>query len=222
MEIKSYINILIFLIAIIIFYYAVNYGYIKKRIEAFNDIKLPESENIESYDIKELKKIVDEQTHIIDTQSNIINDYINKKEKSDKKYYVNEIKPDEDFENYFKQLQEDNDKKVKNTLNDDTDYDILNHYKSNLNIVKTYLEDPITRGSNIYESEQYSKLLEIGNIKLDNGVKLPHPSDWSINIDMQDKLKKGQTIEQEYYNTSINLPERTLQSIKTSVHEKQS
>lgn len=221
MDIKAYINILIFLISIIIIYYAVNYGNIKTRIEALNDIKLPESENIESYDMRELKKIVDEQTNIIDKQSHIINDYITKKEKSDKKYYLNEIKPDEDFENYFKQLQEENDKTVNNTLNEDTDYDILNHYKAHLNIVKTYLEDPVTRGSNIYESEQYSKLLEIGNIKLDNGVKLPHPSDWSINIDMQDKLIKGKIIEQEYYNTITNLPEKTLKSIKTSVHDKQ-
>ena len=221
MDIKTYINILIFLISIIIIYYAVNYGNIKTRIEALSNIKLPESENIESYDMRELKKIVDEQTNIIDKQSHIINDYITKKEKSDKKYYVNEIKPDEDFEIYFKQLQEENDKTVNNTLNEDTDYDILNHYKSNLNIVKTYLEDPVTRGSNIYESEQYSKLLDIGNIKLDNGVKLPHPSDWSINIDMQDKLIKGKTIEQEFYNTTINLPEKTLKSIKTSVHDKQ-
>jgi len=219
MDIKTYINILIFLISIIIIYYAVNYGNIKTRIEALSDIKLPESENIESYDMRELKKIVDEQTHIIDEQKHIINDYITKKEKSEKKYYLNEIKPDEDFENYFKQLQEENDKTINNTLSDDNDFDILNHYKSNLNIVKTYLEDPITRGSNIYESEQYSKLLEIGNIKLDNGVKLPHPSDWSINIDMQDKLKKDKTIEQEFYNTITNLPEKTLHSIKTSVHD---
>ena len=221
MEVKSYINILIFLISIIIIYYAVNYGNIKTRIEALSDIKLPESANIESYDMRELKKIVDEQTNIIDKQTNIINDYISKKEKSDKKYYVNEIKPDEDFENYFKQLQEENDKTVNNTLPEDTDYDILNHYKTNLNIVKTYLEDPVTRGSNIYESEQYSKLLEIGNIKLDNGVKLPHPSDWSINIDIQDKLKKDENvkIEQEYYNITTNLPEKTLNSIKTSIHD---
>ena len=194
MEIKSYINILIFLISIIIIYYAVNYGNIKTRIEALNDIKLPESVNIESYDMKELKKIVDDQTHIIDQQTHIINDYITKKEKDEKKYYVNEIKPDEDFEMYFKQLQEENDKTIDNTFKNDTDYDILNHYKSNLNIVKTYLEDPVTRGSNIYNSEQYSKLLEIGNIKLDNGVKLPHPSDWSINIEMEDKLKNGEKI----------------------------
>ena len=190
MEIKSYINILIFLIAIIIIYYAVNYGNIKSHIEAFNEIKLPKSTNIESYDMTKLKKIVDDQTHIIDEQSHIINDYIHKKEKNDKKYYVNEIKPDEDFEMYFKQIQEENDKTVNNTLIDDTEYDILNHYKSNLNIVKTYLEDPITRGFNIYNSEQYSKLLEIGNIKLDNGIELPHPTHWSINIDMEDKLKK--------------------------------
>jgi hypothetical protein len=190
MEIKTYINILIILIAVIIFYYAVNYGYIKTRVEAFNQIKLPETKNIESYDMRELKKVVDEQNNIIDKQSHIINDYINKKNKEDKKYYINEIKPDEDFELYFKQIQEENDKMVDKTLGNDTDYDVLNHYKSNLNLVKTYLEDPITRGSNIYDSEQYSKLLEIGNIKLDNGVKLPHPDKWSINIDIQNNSSK--------------------------------
>lgn len=203
---------------IIIFYYAVNYGNIKTRIEAFNQIKLPDTTNLESYDMRELKKIVNEQNDIIDKQSHLINDYINKKEKQEKKYYVNEIKPDEDFELYFKQIQEDNDKLIDKTLDKDIDYDILNHYKSHLKVVKTYLEDPITRGSNIYNSEQYSKVLEVGNIKLDNGVKLPHPDNWSINIDIQDKLKKGQSIQQEYYNTLTSLPEMTLEKISTSVH----
>ena len=35
------------------------------------------------------------------------------------------------------------------------------------------------RGSNIYESEQYSKLLEIGNIKIDDSTKLPNPMYYS-------------------------------------------
>jgi len=217
MEIKSYINILIILIVIIITYYAINYGNIINRMEALNTIKIPKYDNIESYDIKQLRNVVKEQNKIITTQSELINDYINKNEK---KYYKNEIKPDDNFENYFKELQIENDKIIENNKNSDEDFDILNHYKKNLKFVKTYLEDPITRGSNIYESELHSKLLEVGNIKLDNGYKLPHPTNYSINISLEDKRKRGENqIEEEYYNTSEN-PDRTQLDISTTIHPK--
>jgi len=187
MEIKSYINILIILIVIIITYYAINYGNIINKIEALNTIKIPQYDNIESYDIKQLRNVVKEQNSIITKQSQLINDYINKNEK---KFYRNEIKPDDNFENYFKELQLENDKIIQKNQKSDEDVDILNHYKKHLNIVKTYLEDPITRGSNIYESELHSKVLEIGNIKLDNGNKLPNPTNYSINISLEDKRKR--------------------------------
>ena len=81
MEIKSYINILIILIVIIITYYAINYGNIINKMEALNTIKIPKYDNIDSYDIKQLKTIVHEQNDIITKQSEIINDYINKNKK---------------------------------------------------------------------------------------------------------------------------------------------
>jgi hypothetical protein len=218
MEIKSYINILIILIVVIITYYAINYGNIVNRMEALNSIKIPKYDNIESYDLKQLRNVVKEQNEIITKQSELINDYINKNEK---KFYKNEIKPDEDFEMYFKELQKENDELIDKNKNYDEDFDILNHYKKNLKIVKTYLEDPITRGSNIYESELHSKVLEVGNIKLDNGYKLPHPTNYSINISLNDKWKKGETQKaEEYFNTSEN-PDRTLSNISTTVHPKQ-
>ena len=213
MEIKSYINILIILIVIIITYYAINYGNIINKMEALNTIKIPKYDNIDSYDIKQLKNIVHEQNDVITKQSEIINNYINKNEK---KFYRNEIKPDEDFENYFKQLQHENDKIIEAQDKND-DIDILSHYKKHLNIVKTYLEDPVTRGSNIYESELYSKLLDVGNIKLTNGYKLPHPNNYSINIALEDKWKKGEKQKDEdYYNTSQE-PDRNLMNVKTTL-----
>jgi len=186
MDIKIYINILIVLISIVIVYYAINYGNIKAKSEAFTQIKLPNND-IDIYEIRELKKIVDNQNHIINNQKNIIDDYITKKNIDNNKFYRNEIKPEEDVEEYFKKIQEENDKEIKKNIMDDID--ILDYYKSHLEVVKSYLEDPVTRGSNIYESEQYSKLLEVGNINLNNGVKLPHPNYWSINIDLQNKQK---------------------------------
>ena len=51
-------------------------------------------------------------------------------------------------------------------------------YKFKINIVKTYLEDPITRGANIYGSEQYAKLDDIGQINLDDNSLLPKASNF--------------------------------------------
>jgi hypothetical protein len=63
-------------------------------------------------------------------------------------------------------------------------------------------------------------LLEVGNIKLDNGYKLPHPTNYSINISLEDKRKRGENqIEEEYYNTSEN-PDRTQLDISTTIHPK--
>ena len=52
------------------------------------------------------------------------------------------------------------------------------YYKLKINIVKTYLEDPLTRGANIYSSEQYAKLDDIGEIKLDDNALLPKASNF--------------------------------------------
>ena len=72
-------------------------------------------------------------------------------------------------------------KKTDTNLNED----ILEQNKKSLNIIKRYLEDPVMRGHNIYESEQYSKLMEIGNIQVDNPETVPKPLFWSKNINKQ-------------------------------------
>ena len=74
----------------------------------------------------------------------------------------------EDIEKYFKEMQENYDKIIRNNQHIEEESDITEKYK--INIVKRYLEDPIMRGSNIYDSEQYSRLLDIGNIKIDEKV----------------------------------------------------
>ena len=50
------------------------------------------------------------------------------------------------------------------------------NFNFKINIVKTYLEDPLMRGSNVFDSEQYSRLFDIGEIKLDNNSKIPKPT----------------------------------------------
>lgn len=52
------------------------------------------------------------------------------------------------------------------------------YYNLKINIVKSYLEDPIMRGANIYNSEQYTRLDDIGEIKLDDNALLPKPSNF--------------------------------------------
>ena len=52
------------------------------------------------------------------------------------------------------------------------------YYNFKINIVKSYLEDPIMRGANVYNSEQYTRLGDIGEIKLDDNTLLPKPSNF--------------------------------------------
>jgi hypothetical protein len=61
-----------------------------------------------------------------------------------------------------------------------TKYDTYtdDYYGLKINIVKTYLEDPVVRGGNIYNSEQYAKLDDVGQINLTNNSLLPKPSNF--------------------------------------------
>lgn len=90
-----------------------------------------------------------------------------------KEAFKNIKKPD--FILYDEMIALNNDKKEKKskyiTYEDD-------FYKLKINIVKTYLEDPITRGANIYASEQYAKIDDIGQINLDDNSLLPKASNF--------------------------------------------
>jgi len=184
MQIKTYIIITMFLIVFIITYHANIFGKHKEFFDAKTGIIKPNNANIDNLDVKQLKTLVTEQNNIINKQTEVINKYIEKTEKNNNKFIENIIKPNEDIDNYFKNIREDNDKIIKNNQRHDESVDISEQYKNKIKIVKTYLEDPIMRGSNIYESEQYSKLLEIGNIIIDDKVNPPHASHWSKNINL--------------------------------------
>lgn len=68
----------------------------------------------------------------------------------------------------------------------DMDVDYEKYYKTKIEYVKSYLEDPATRGYNIYESEQFSKLLDIGNIKVNDKVEpLPYPTNYARSIELK-------------------------------------
>jgi hypothetical protein len=185
MEPKTYIILLMFIILIIIAYNANIFGQKKEIFDAHNKIIKPDNTNIDNLDVKQLKKLVSEQNMLINKQTELINNYVDKIEKNRTKYIQNIIKPQEDIENYFNKVRELNDEVIRNNQTEIDDDNILDRYKNNINIIKTYLEDPIMRGANIYESEQYSKLLQIGNIVIDEPNTPPHPMKWSININKQ-------------------------------------
>jgi len=185
MEPKTYIILLMFIILIIIAYNANIFGQKKEIFDAHNKIIKPDNTNIDNLDVKQLKKLVSEQNMLINKQTELINNYVDKIEKNRTKYIQNIIKPQEDIENYFNKVRELNDEVIRNNQTDIENDNILDRYKNNIKIIKTYLEDPIMRGANIYESEQYSKLLQIGNIVIDEPNTPPHPMKWSININKQ-------------------------------------
>jgi hypothetical protein len=181
MHTKTYIVILILLVVFIITYYANYFKEKKEFLDAQVNIIKPNNTNIDNLDVKQLKNLVNEQNNIINKQTEVINKYIEKNENNDKKFNQNVIKPNEDIETYFKSVREENDKIIKKSQQTDKVGDIFDQYKNKINVVKRYLEDPIMRGSNIYESEQYSKLFDIGNIKIDNPQKI-EPMYWSKNF----------------------------------------
>jgi hypothetical protein len=178
---KIYIIIAMILILIILIYHANIFGNKKELFDSKENIIKPVYKNIDNLDIKQLKNIINEQNKLINKQEEIISNYVEKIESNKKKYHNTIIKPNEDIDNYFKNLREINDKIIKT---DKIEENLLEKNKKLLQVVKRYLEDPLMRGYNIYDSEQYSKLLEIGNIQLDNKEKLPLPSYWSKNINL--------------------------------------
>ena len=95
-----------------------------------------------------------------------------------KEAFKNIKKPD--FVLYNEMTELNNDKKNNDKINNKSKYITYedDYYKLKINIVKTYLEDPITRGANIYASEQYAKLDDIGEIKLDDNALLPKASNF--------------------------------------------
>jgi hypothetical protein len=177
----------IILIVVVLTYHANIFGFKKELFTAQANIVVPNNTNIDNLDIKQLKNIVKDQQEVINKQSTMINTYIEKTEKQKAKYNTNVVKPNEDIDAYFKSEREENDKVVKLNQIEEDNKDIDKYYKSKIEIVKTYLEDPLMRGSNIYESEQFSKLLEIGNIQLDNKITPPHPARFSKSINMPPK-----------------------------------
>jgi hypothetical protein len=96
-----------------------------------------------------------------------------------KEAFKNIKKPD--FTLYDEMVELNNDKK-ENKLNKLNKSKYITYeddfYKLKINIVKTYLEDPITRGANIYASEQYAKIDDIGQINLDDNSLLPKASNF--------------------------------------------
>ena len=159
MQSKTYIIILMVIIALILTFHANIFGQNKEFLEAKTYIVKPDNVNIDNLDIKQLKNIVSKQTELIDKQSIVINNYI---EKKDNDYKINEqrfnkniVKPDENIDKYFESIRQTNDTIIKNNQENDDNQDNLNigdRYK--ITMIKTYLEDPLMRGSNIYESEQ--------------------------------------------------------------------
>jgi superfamily I DNA/RNA helicase len=176
---KTYIIISMILILLILIYHANIFGKQKELFESKQNILRSEYYNVDNLDIKQLKNIVNEQNQLITKQKELIGEYVEKIEKNKRKYNENIIKPTEDVEKYFEELRKLNDSSIKTNQSEE---DMIEKNQKLVQVVKRYLEDPLMRGYNIYESEQYSKLLEIGNIKIDDKITPPHPSQWSINI----------------------------------------
>jgi hypothetical protein len=179
---KTYIIIIMIIVVLILTYHANIFKSTKEFLTAQNTIIKPDNTNIDNLDVKQLKTIVSQQNEIINKQSEVINKYVENTENSKKRFNKNIIKPDENIDKYFDKIRDETDEVIKKNQTEEDNIDLAEHYKSKIQIVKSYLEDPIMRGANIYESEQYSKLLEIGNIKIDDSTKLPNPMYYSKNF----------------------------------------
>ena len=167
------------IVVLILTYHANIFKSTKEFLTAQNTIVKPDNTNIDNLDVKQLKSIVAQQNEIINKQSDVINKYVQNTENTKKRFNTNVVKPDENIDKYFDKIRDETDEVIKKNQIEEDNIDLAEHYKSKIKIVKSYLEDPIMRGSNIYESEQYSKLLEIGNIKIDDSTKLPNPMYYS-------------------------------------------
>jgi hypothetical protein len=176
---KTYIIIIMLIVVLILTYHANIFKSTKEFLTAQNTIIKPDNTNVDNLDVKQLKTIVSQQNDIINKQNEVINKYVETTENNKKRFNTNVVKPNEDIDKYFDKIRTDNDKIIKQNQAEEDNIDIAEHYKSKITVVKSYLEDPIMRGSNIYESEQYSKLLEIGNIKIDEKITPPNPMHYS-------------------------------------------
>lgn len=86
--------------------------------------------------------------------------------------FSNIKKPDFTLYDVIHKVNEDRENNTNVTTYEDK------YYNLKINIVKSYLEDPILRGANIYKSEQYTRLADIGEIKLDDNALLPKASNF--------------------------------------------
>jgi len=179
---KTYIILIMIIIVMILTYHANIFKLNKELLTAQNTIPKPNDKNIDNLDVKQLKSIVSQQNDIINKQSEVINKYVENTENNKKRFNTNVVKPDENIDKYFDKIRNETDEVIKKNQTQEDNIDVAEHYKSKIEIVKSYLEDPIMRGSNIYESEQYSKLLEIGNIKIDEAINPPNPMNYSKNF----------------------------------------
>jgi len=176
---KTYIIIIMLIVVLILTYHANIFKSTKEFLTAQNTIIKPDNTNVDNLDVKQLKTIVSQQNDIINKQNEVINKYVETTENNKKRFNTNVVKPNEDIDKYFDKIRDENDSVIKKNQSHEDNIDVAEHYKSKIQIVKSYLEDPIMRGSNIYESEQYSKLLEIGNIKIDEKITPPNPMHYS-------------------------------------------
>jgi hypothetical protein len=171
-----------------------NISDIKTNIDNYNISKIKQEQEdlllqtkVEFNDIKQLLQkqnhIINKQTELLDKQAKLL-DKIPQINKITHNKYDDAIieHKDENIEVYFKDLRAINDTNIKN----EADIDYEEYYRNNIKYVKSYLEDPATRGYNIYESEQFSKLLDIGNIKVNDKVEpLPYPTNYARSIELK-------------------------------------
>lgn len=171
-----------------------NVNQIKTNIDNYNISKIKqEQEDLllqtkeEFNDIKQLLQkqndIINKQTELLDKQAKLLDKIPEINKITHNKYDDSIIEhKDENIEVYFKELRAINDTNIKN----DADIDYEEYYKNKIQYVKSYLEDPATRGYNIFESEQFSKLLDIGNIKVnDKSEPLPYPTNYARSIELK-------------------------------------
>lgn len=146
-----------------------------------------EQTKVEFDDIKQLlhkqNEIITKQTELLDKQSKLLDKIPLINKITHNKYDDSIIEhKNENIEVYFKQLRASNDTKIVQ----ENDIDFNEYYKDKVKYIKSYLEDPETRGYNIYESEQFSKLLDIGNIKVNDKVEpIPHPTNYAKSLELK-------------------------------------
>ena len=171
-----------------------NISDIKTNIDNYNISKIKQEQEdlllqtkVEFNDIKQLLQkqndIINKQTELLDKQAQLLGKIPQINKITHNKYDDAIIEhKDENIEVYFKDLRAINDTNIKT----EADIDYEEYYRNKIQYVKSYLEDPATRGYNIFESEQFSKLLDIGNIKVNDKVEpLPYPTNYARSIELK-------------------------------------